>query len=121
MKKINSIGYGHKIIWLAALFLVGIPLCLYMLNLIFQARLYSVLINISLTIGFLIGIFFTGLLSIEFHQDRNINKKYMGIRKKKMPLGNGIYECQFCGNRKVTVMDKNCGICGMKFDTERRI
>ena len=121
MKKINSIGYAHKIIGLAALFLVCIPLCLYALNFIFHARLYSVLIYISLAIGFLISLFCVGLLSIEFHQDRNINRKYAEIRKTKIQLGNGVYECQSCGNRQVAVIDKNCGICGIKFNREGRI
>jgi rubrerythrin len=62
-----------------------------------------------------------GLLSIEFYQDRSINRKYTDIRKMKLLLGNEIYECQSCGNRQVTAIDKSCGICGMKFDTERRI
>ena len=118
MKKVNSIGYGHKIIGLVALFLVCIPLCLYVLDFIFYARLYSVLIYISLAIGFLMSLFCVGLLSIEFYQDRNINRKYTEIRKTRIQLGNGVYECQSCGNRHITVIDKNCGICGIKFDIE---
>jgi hypothetical protein len=121
MKKINSIGYGHKIIGLIVLFLIGIPLCLYMLNLLFHTKLFSILIYVSLAIGILISLFCVGLLSIEFHQDRSINRKYTDIRKKKLSLGNKLYECQSCGNRKITAMDKSCDICGMKFVTERRI
>jgi len=74
--------------------------------------------NISLGIGLLIALFFIGLLSIEFCQDKRLERQYPNIRKNKMALENGKFECQFCGNRQITVMDKICVICGVEFDNQ---
>ena len=115
MKKINSIGYAHKIIGLALLFLVAAPLFCYLLSLIFQAALFITLIHMSLGIGLLISIFFAGLLAIELRQDKKINRQYPNIKKKKLILANGKYECQSCGNRQVSSDDKSCSICGTIF------
>jgi len=74
--------------------------------------------NISLGIGFIIIFLFIGFLSIEFCQDRRLERKYLNIRKNKMALENGKFECQFCGNRQITAMDRICIICGVKFDNK---
>jgi len=116
LKKINSIGYGHKIIGLALLFLAAIPVCCLVLSLIFQITIFIILRNISLGIGSFISLFFIGLLSIEFYQDKKIKRQYPNIRKYKLKLDNGGFECQSCGNRQITVNDKICVICGMGFD-----
>lgn len=96
MKKINSIGYGHKIVGLAGcLLLLAPPLgCIALLSL-------------------------AVLLGIEFHQDRAIDRQYDAVRKTKTALGSGAYECQRCGNRTVTGSDRYCNICGMTFTPER--
>ena len=57
MRKINSIGYAHKIIGLALLFLMAIPLCGYVLSLIFHASLFLLLARISFGIGAMIAVF----------------------------------------------------------------
>ncbi|HCL01560.1 MAG TPA: hypothetical protein DHW61_03955 [Lachnoclostridium phytofermentans] len=120
MKKINSIGYAHKIIGLAGLFLAIIPLCCHIFKLIFHAVLFSMFLYISLAIGFLVLLFFIGLLAAEFHQDKKIDRQYIDIWKTKLSLGNGFYECQSCGNRKVNSTDKSCRVCGTTFNTGRR-
>lgn len=119
MKKINSIGYAHKIIGLLGLFLVIIPLCLYILNFLFNTTLFTVPIYISFIIGFLILLFFIILLSVEFKQDKKIDRKYITVKKTKIKLVNGLYECQSCGSRKVSITDKNCSICGTTFNIEK--
>jgi len=115
VKKINSTGYAYKIIGLAFLFLVAVPIFCYLLSLIFQAALFITLIRISLGIGLLISIFFAGLLAIELRQDKKINRQYPKIKKQKLVLENGKYECQSCGNRQVSGDDKSCCICGTTF------
>ncbi len=117
MKKINSNGYAHKIIGVAALFLIGVPFCLYIVGLLFT-KVFTPVIYVSLAIGLLIILFFAVLLSIEFCQDKKIDREYANIRKKKLLLEKGGYECQSCGNRQVTSTDKRCGICGMVFEPE---
>ena len=66
-------------------------------------------------IGFLITLFFIGLLAIEFYQDKKIERQYPNIRKYKLKLNNGKFECQSCGNKQITEIDKICVICGMVF------
>ncbi len=114
MKKINSNGYGHKILGWAALFLIGVPLFLCALEHALPVALRG-WIDLSLAVGLMITAFFILLLSVEFYQDRKIDRGYAAIRKEKMPLGNGQYECQACGNRQLTHADNACGICGTTF------
>ncbi len=116
MKKINSNGYGHKIIGAAAVFIAAVPSCLYLIELL-SAKSLTVLKYISLAIGLTILLVFIELLSIEFYQDRKINREYANMRKTKLPLGNGEYECQSCGSKLVKCSDKSCGVCGIKFET----
>ncbi len=122
MKKINSNSYGHKVIGLAALFLVPIPLCFYFLGLLFE-KVFMAWIYLSLAAGLFILLSFSVWLTIEFHQDRMIEQKYADIRKTKMLLENGVYECQSCGNRNIIITDNRCSICGVVFcaDSEKSL
>ena len=115
VKKINSIGYAHKIIGLALLFLAAVPAICYLLSLIFPASLFIRLIYVSLWIGVFISLFFAGLLAIELRQDKKVNLEYANVKKQKLTLGNGKFECQSCGNRQVSDEDKRCCICGTTF------
>ena len=40
---------------------------------------------------------------------------YESTKTQKLTIGGGLYECQSCGNRKVALLDKNCGVCGIMF------
>jgi len=115
MKKIHSNRYCHKIIGLAGLLLSVIPFLFYVLHTVLHTIFFKVLMYISLITGFLVLIFLIVLLGIEFHQDKKIDLQYNILKKTKISLGNGFYECQLCGNRQVKETDKNCGICGVKF------
>ena len=42
-------------------------------------------------------------------------EKHENITKYKLVSINESYECQSCGNRKVTDSDKDCGVCGITF------
>lgn len=119
MKKINSNGYAHKIIGLAGLFIAVIPFFCHVLYSVFSAGLLKVFMYISLTIGFLVLVFLIGLLSIEFYQDKRIDRQYINIKKKKLPLDNEFYECQSCGNRRVNERDNSCCVCGIRFTIKR--
>lgn len=96
MKKINSIRYGHRILTLAGILLLVAP----MLS------------------GFVI-LFLVGLLAVEFHQDRRIDRQYPRIQRTKMVLAGGAHECQTCGNRRLASTDAYCSVCGTTFDIER--
>jgi hypothetical protein len=116
--KINSIGYGHKILLAIGICLIIIPICCQVLNSLVNNIIFSILMNGSLIIGTFILVFFIVLLSIEFRQDKNIIKQYTLNKRTKMALGDGTYECQSCGNRIIKAADAYCGICGTIFNTE---
>lgn len=119
MIKINSIGYGHKFLGLAALFLITLPSFCYLLFLLFHINILTIVMHISFGIGLLISISFAVLLTVEFYQDKAINRAYTTLKKTKLAIGNGVYECQSCGNRHVREPNKECGVCGMYFHQER--
>lgn len=114
MKKINSIGYGDKIIAAAAVLLTAMPLCLYIAGamLPFPA---AALIRISLAAGGLVILFLVALLTIEFRQDKKLIQYYALHQNIKLSLGNNRYECQSCGNRHLSAGDDICKVCGIRF------
>lgn len=115
MKKINSIGYGGKILGLAVTFAFFIPVSIKLVMMFYENTLLAIFAKISLGIGIIILVFFAILLTIEFHQDKKQDLYYSTQRNVKLKLGKAAYECQACGNRRVTSTDKNCSICGIFF------
>ncbi len=115
MKKINSIHFGLQSIESIAIFVVIIPSIIYGYSYFTHAPLCKWGLGISLLIGIGMAVVFTIMLLIEFRQDRLLNNYYAKRRAIKVLLKNGVYECQNCGNRKVTVQDTNCHICGIYF------
>jgi hypothetical protein len=113
MKKINSIGYGGKIIFVGIVFAFIIPILLS-----FISRNESILLEISkisFGIGVLILVLFFVWLKIELYQDKKLNIYYEKNKNEKLIIGEYAYECQVCGNRRVRQSDKTCNICGNKF------
>lgn len=115
MKKINSIGYAHKIIGVALFFLVIAPLVLYFLWSVIPLSLFYFLGKISFSIGLFISACFIVMLSIEFWQDKKIDKAYQKTKNSRLILKSGHYECQSCGSRQVSDTDKYCPTCGIQF------
>lgn len=76
MKKINSINYGGKVIGIGLLFLVIIPVALFLLNVILKLHVIQVIQIISIVIGLMIEVAFFIHLGIELRQDRIINNYY---------------------------------------------
>ncbi|HML48544.1 MAG TPA: hypothetical protein PKE04_17505 [Clostridia bacterium] len=118
MKKINSIGYGHKILAVATIFLAVIPAALYLLSGGMGLSILPLLAKGSFALGLAMFLFLFILLRIELYQDRKRARYFEARKHTKMPLKSGLYECQTCGNRKVRPEDKTCGICGTTFDNK---
>lgn len=116
MRKINSIGYGGKILSIAMIFALVIPGAMRLVLIVYDTAILSTCLKISLGIGIVITFSFCVLLAIEFHQDKKQNFYYETQKKVKLPLGNGMYECQSCGNKTVKANDKNCSICDILFE-----
>lgn len=74
------------------------------------------LVNISFTIGAILFVLLTGLIIVEQIQDHYIDVQYQKNRGRKVPLDNGNYECQYCGNRKMQEKDKICEVCGKELE-----
>lgn len=115
MKKINSNGYGHKIISGAAIFLIVIPALCNFFYTITKLSQFQLFVKISLTLGTLILLFLFILLKIEFLQDKKIDEYFMENKKIRLPLKNGLFECQVCGNNQIKPVQKCCIICGTTF------
>ncbi len=76
MKKINSIDYGGKVIGIGLVFLIVIPVLLYILNLYLNSYVIRVVLFVSMGIGFIMEAGYSCLLTIELRQDRLINEYY---------------------------------------------
>ena len=115
MKKINSNGYGLKVICGAAFFLFVIPAICYLLYSITKQSQYQQFFKISVALGGIILLFLFILLKIEFSQDKRIDEYFMANKKSRLSLKNGLFECQTCGNNQVKPEQKSCIICGTNF------
>lgn len=115
MKKINSIGYGHKIIAIAAAFLIVIPGISYLLSYLLKVDGLLFISKISVAIGLLILLFLFLLLKVEFYQDKKLERYFENNKNTRLLLHNGLYECQACGNREVKQEQERCDICGACF------
>lgn len=119
MKKINSIGYGGKVIGIGALLLVVIPLILKIASYLTRRLVFPLLSKISVCCGAVILVGFAILLAIELHQDKRLNNYYKGKRNVRRALPSNLFECAACGNRQVTAHDTSCPVCGIRFKLEK--
>lgn len=116
MKKIDSLHFGPTIVLCIVMLLLIIPFCLYVLWEAFNIEGFIILaIKISIGLGLLIVLVFIIILAIEFRQDKRLYLYHKNRRNVKIPLANGFYQCENCGNTKVNLYDKHCPICNIKF------
>lgn len=114
MKKINSIGYGGKVIGTGLVFAVVVPVVLTILPI--PSGACDVLRKGSFIIGGVILGGFAVWLMIEFYQDRKMNGYFLRNRNRMLKIGEGCYECQACGNRVLKADSQYCGVCGIRFE-----
>jgi Ca2+/H+ antiporter len=121
MKKINSIWFGPRALLIAGIFVLVIPAFLYILDMFaFRKDVLMYAIKASFTIGIVIILLFSIILFIELKQDKNINKKYNKEKYRKIEISKNIFECQYCGDRKVQEEDSYCKACGIKFTLDNK-
>lgn len=120
MKKINSIDYGHKIVCSAAIFLLILPAICCILRTITKLSTFLLLAKVSLVLGLLILLFLFILLKLELYQDKKIAAYFKANSKRRLPLNNGLFECQNCGYNQVTPLQKSCMICGITFEVREQ-
>lgn len=118
MKKINSIGYAHRVLLAILLLLAGLPVLLtaahwlWPLSSLVWARRFCFLAGGLLLAGFVALLFIEGL------QDARINRRYQrAVCRQKHPTPGGGWECQACGSRSLSERDTTCPLCGIKFSS----
>ncbi len=115
MKKINSIGYGHRIICGAAICFIVVPVICYLLLILTERVQFQLLAKVSLVLGFIILLFLFALLKIELYQDKKMDEYYKANSHSRLTLKNGLFECQTCGNNQVKPEQRSCMVCGTNF------
>lgn len=115
MKKINSIGYGGKVIGCGIVLAAIVPLTLKLVSLLVEKPIFPLIGKISHGVGAVILIGFAVLLAIEFHQDKKLNIYYESKQNERRALPNNLFERTACGNRQVAPQDKSCHVCGIHF------
>lgn len=115
MKKINSIGYGYKILLGAAICLIIIPSVSYFFWQMTNRIQFYLVAKASVVVGIIIFLFLFVLLKIELYQDKKMDEYYMANAQSRLPLKNGLFECQTCGNTQVKPRQKSCIVCGANF------
>ncbi len=115
--KLNLNQPSGTIIKVILVFLVLIPAVLIFTQ--FALRVFGVELDTlfalsagSVAIAIAISIVFSILIVIELIQDHFVDVLYRKHKNLKLPIANGYYECQHCGNRLVRVRDDFCLVCG---------
>lgn len=81
MRKINSIGYGGKILNASLFFSLVIPGIIKIFTLFYQSAVLTVCAGVSFGFGIIIMLFLITLLMVEFHQDNKLNLYYEAQKK----------------------------------------
>jgi hypothetical protein len=118
--KLNLNEPGSKLFGIAGILLIISP-ALYglawMLNRFgIPAAWLKSLAGVTAGIGALLLLVLGVLLIIEALQDRAMEVSYHKQRCVRLPVGNGYYECQYCGCRRVKEEDRACPVCGRELD-----
>lgn len=122
MRRILNLNQpGIIFVRVIGLFVIAIPTVLYVfLHLLRGAEVIRAFlrsaIKISFGIGVLTSILFLILIVAEQLQDYYLDVLYRKNQYRKMPLANGNYECQYCGNQRVRESDKICQVCGRELE-----
>ena len=121
MRRILNLNQpGIVFVKIIGLFIVVIPVLLYctvlLLNNIGVTGILLGVIRVSFAIGVLAFVVLLALIAVEQIQDHYIDVQYQNNRGRRLPLANGDFECQYCGNQKVKESDKICWVCGRELE-----
>lgn len=114
--KLNLNGPGSRLFGIAML-TIALSILVYGLSRVLEGYRLRVawlsgLAGFLAVSGALLLVTLVILLVIEAFQDRAMDQNYRKQRSRRLPVGNGSYECQYCGSRKVHAEDRTCPICG---------
>ena len=126
MKRILDLNdYGVTSLLVVGFFLIILPAAFYAGSLLLGsenaiAPIFLDLAKISALAGAFLLAAFVILLTLEQVQDRIIFRQYLKNRQKRQPTAEGLYECQFCGYRRVREFDAVCPVCGKSLEREAK-
>ena len=115
MKKINSNSYGDKIICSAVICLFVVPTIFHLFWVMTKQVVFNLLAKVFPVLGLMILLFLFVLLKIGLYQDKKMDEYYKTNSQFRLPLKNGLFECQTCGNNQVKVEQRSCFVCGANF------
>ena len=114
---LNLNDFSAKFLKMIFALVVFLPVLLYVIFL--ELRSFQIIWPVLLDLArgsLILGLALLGLLVVliilEQIQDRWIVLQYDRSRAKRLPVGDGWYECQYCGNRRVRPDETTCGVCG---------
>lgn len=107
MKKINSIGYGRKVLFISFILGILIPL---IFTFFYQNSICRILLWVFLSIGMIIFFGFLIFLVIELNQDKRINQRYQRNHQHLLMIEPHLFECEACGARFDLPLEE-CPLC----------
>lgn len=117
MRRILNLNQpGARLVKIIVLLVGAIPALLYSISLFLTKESIISFLLTAIKVSFAAGIFvciaLLTLIVAEQIQDHYIDVQYQKNRNQKLPLADGNYECQYCGNRNVKENDNTCAVCG---------
>lgn len=120
MRKINSIGYGGKILGGAMLLSVGLPAGFGLVERLTGRPVWGAAAIVSACGGIGLFLFLLGLLAVELSQDKKLLAVWQSQGREKQKLKDGRQECPCCGNREIRESEGVCMVCGNRFEPENK-
>lgn len=116
-RKLNLNGPSTRIVKLIGTFAIVVPLGLQFLSLLLRTvhapgGAVPYLQRASVAVGLGILAVFILLIVVEYVQDVWMDRLYRHNRRRRLPLADGLFECQHCGNRHLREADRSCPVCG---------
>ncbi len=115
-RKLDLNEPAGKILAASGILLIAVPLILSAALALWQTEGYAdvlqTVMTLSIGIGVLVACVFGGLIIAEQIQDQRYDESYRKQKDRKIESADGQNECQYCGNRQVSVSDRFCHVCG---------
>ncbi len=110
-------GSSHIFLKIIGTFILLVPAVLYLCGLLLglaqvDVEIIPQLIGTSLIVGGgVIGVWVI-LIAYEQIQDHLFDAHYQRNLRHKLRVSEHVYECQYCGNRRMREDDRTCSVCG---------
>ncbi len=110
-------GSSHIFLKIIGTFILLVPAMLYLCGVLLglaqvDVEIIPQLIGTSLIAGGgVIGVWVI-LIAYEQIQDHLFDAHYRRARRHKLRVSEYVYECQYCGNRRMREDDRTCSVCG---------